>query len=255
MERKVAMQVCAALGFFLSNTEGVEEIIPKAVGMKGREVDFDAPDLIDAISKVKPNAEKSRKNKRVDLSAAAQHESDYVVPTGQRNGEDPGDFIKLDIGDGQDHEALNYNHKLRRKLRRAVEMADIKKEFLVRERATEHCKSIGIEPPPELSTPAKPIHLRGERALEDGTLEIAKAERVRLRLELAEFNKAARVLRGQAKEIAMESGLRVYAEMTGRIPVRGSAGNEAEHLEYGPYWMLPEEKPPEVIRPEDLMVQ
>jgi len=59
---------------------------------------------------------------------------------------------------------------------------------------------------------------------------------VRSRLELAEFNKAARVLRKQAKEIAMEAGLRVYAEMTERIPPRDIP--EAERSYYGPGWYV-----------------
>jgi len=259
-ERNVALEISAALGFTFFNTEGVAEIKPKALGMRGFEVDFDSLDLGDLLNDVKSrgagNAVSVNKNKRrVDLSSAAGIEGAHLVPTGARNAEDPGDFIKLDIGEGQDHEVLNYNHKLRRKLRRAIEAADVKKELLVRERAVLYCKEIGMDPLPELVTSAKPIHVRGERALEDGTLETAKAERVRLRLELAEFNKAARVLRAQAKEIAMEAGLRVYAEMTGRISPRGSQGNEGGTLDYGPGWVLPEEKPPEVIQPDELVVQ
>ena len=258
MERNVAMEISAALGFTISNTEGVADIKPKALGMRGVEVDFDSLELGDSLNGVKARDAGiaiNKNKKRVDLSGAAGIEGIHIVPTGAQNIEDPGDFIQLDVGEGQDHEALNYNHKLRRKLRRAIEAADVKKELLVRERTVEFCEEIGIDPPPELFTPAKPVHLRGERALEDGSLETAKAERVRLRLELAEFNKAARVLRAQAKEIAMEAGLRVYAEMTGRIPPRGSQGNEGSTLDYGPGWVLPEDKPPEVIRPEELGVQ
>ncbi|MCJ1396780.1 hypothetical protein MMC18_009672 [Xylographa bjoerkii] len=258
MERNVALEMSAALGFTLSNTEGVDEIRPKALGMRGVDVDFDSLELGGSLNNVKTRGAGNAVNKnkrRVDLSGAAWFEGAQIVPTSERNAEDPEDFIKLDIGEGQDHEALNYNHKLRRKLRRAIEAADVKKELLVREHATRYCKDIGIDPPPELLTPAKPIHLRGERSLEDGTLETAKAERVRLRLELAEFNKAARVLRAQAKEIAVEAGLRVYAEMMGRIPPRGSQGNEGSTLDYGPGWVLPEEKPPEVIEPDELMIQ
>ncbi|MCJ1386540.1 hypothetical protein MMC17_009666 [Xylographa soralifera] len=258
MERKVALEISAAMGFTISNTEGVAEIKPKALGMKGIEVDFDSLEVGDSLNDVKSRGAGNAVNKtkrRVDLSGAAGIEGAHIVPTGARNAEDPGDFIRLDIGEGKDHEVLNYNHKLRRKLRRAIEAADVKKELLVRERAAEYCKEIGMDPLPELVTPAKPIHLRGERALEDGTLETSKAERVRLRLELAEFNKAARVLRAQAKEIAMEAGLRVYAEMTGRLPPRGSQGNEGSPLNYGPGWVLPEEKPPEAIQPDELVVQ
>jgi len=41
-ERARAMELCASLGFTLENTEGVLDIKPKALGMKGQEVDFDA---------------------------------------------------------------------------------------------------------------------------------------------------------------------------------------------------------------------
>lgn len=255
-ERKVAMDMCAAIGFTLENTEGVNDIKPKALGMKGMEVDFNALELGDTTNDVRPRGAAqapSLKRKRVDLSAAATANEALVVPTGERNGEDPGEFIKLDVGEGQDYEALVYNHKLRRKLRRAIEAADMKKEMLVREKAIEHIKELGLEPPEELSTPTRPIHLRGERGLEDGTLETAKAERVRLRLELAEFNNAARVLRKQAKEIAMTAGLRVHAEMTGKIPPRGAKGNEEDKREYGDGWVVPEEKPVEdILRAEDV---
>ena len=254
-ERQTALEMCGALGITMENTEGLGEIKPKALGMKGIEVDFDTLDVGDSSKNdVKPRAAFTANNtkvlnkRRVDLSTAARYDGSYVVPVGERKGEDPGDYIQLDVGDGLDHEALNYNHKLRRKLRRAIELADIKKEMLVRNKAIEWCKKMGFEPPPELSAPAKPDHLRGYRALEDGTLETAKAERVRLRLELAEFNKAARVLRRQAKEIAMERGLRVYAEMTGRIAPR-----EEELAGHGPGWILPEEKPvDDILRLEDM---
>jgi len=54
----------------------------------------------------------------------------------------------------------------------------------------------------------------------DGTLETAKQERVRSKVELAEFNKMAKVLRRQAKEMAVEAGIRIYLELMGRIPKR-----------------------------------
>lgn len=38
-----------------------------------------------------------------------------------------------------------------------------------------------------------------------------------MRMELAEFNKAAKVLRAQAKRMTMEAGLRVHAELTGKL--------------------------------------
>ena len=260
MERKVALEFSKALGYTLENTPGIRDIIPKALGMKGMEVDWDALEIGESLNDVKPrgapkaNGANDKKRKRVDLSTAAQYERTHVLGTEEYEGADLGEFIKLDAGDDRDHEALNYNHKLRRKLRRAIETANTLKEMLVREHAIKACEEVGIEPPPELKTPAKPIHLRGERALEDGTLETAKSERVRLRLELAEFNKAARVLRKQAKDIAMTAGLRVYAEITGRIPPRGSEGNEDFGHRYGAGWVVPEEQPPEFIRVEEVVV-
>ena len=231
-DRKAALDRCAELGFTLENTPGVLEIKPKALGMKGVDIDFEVLELGESLNDVRPKLGQ----KRVDLSAIPEQAGAQLIPTTQQAGQDPGEYIKLDAGEGQDYEALNFNHKLRRKLRRAMENAEIRKEVLVRERVMDLCREKGIELPPEISTPAKPVHLKGHRVLENGTLETEKRERVRMRMELAEFNQAARVLRKQAKQIAMEAGLRVYAEMTGRIPPRGSAGNEEITVSYGPGW-------------------
>ncbi|KAL9123078.1 MAG: hypothetical protein Q9187_000355 [Circinaria calcarea] len=231
-DRKAALDQCAQFGFTLENTPGVNEIKPKALGMKGVDVDFEALELGESLNDVKPKGSK----KRVDLSTIPEQAGTQLVPSAPKDGRDSGEYIKLDVGEGQDYEALNFNHKLRRKLRRAIESAEIRKEVLVRERVIDLCKERGIEPPPEISTPAKPVHLKGHRVLENGTLETEKRERVRMRMELAEYNQAARVLRKQAKQIAMEAGLRVYAEMTGRIPPRGSPGNEENSINYGPGW-------------------
>ena len=250
------MDMCAAVGFTLENTKGVNDIKPKAV--KGVEVDFDKLELGDRTNDVRPRGvaqASTLKRKRVDLSSAAAATENLIVSTDNRNGGDPGEFIKLDVGEGQDYEALVYNHELRRKLRRAIEAADMKKELLVRERAMEYLKELGLEPPEELSTPTRPIHLRGERALEDGTLETVKAERVRLRLELAETNKATRVLRKQAKDISTNAGLRVHAEMTGKLPPRGTEGNEEENRAYGEEWVVRKEKPlEEILRADEVPV-
>jgi hypothetical protein len=130
-----------------------------------------------------------------------------------------GDFVSLNFSggaDGREFEALNYNHKLRRKLHRAIEAAQIQKELLVRVKAKEHCEKNGIPVPPELAVEYKPIKLSGRRILEDGSVETEKQERVRKRLELAEYNKAAKVLRQQAKAEAIEAGLRVFARLTSK---------------------------------------
>jgi hypothetical protein len=231
------MEVCTELGFTLDNVEGVADIKPKALGMKGQEVDFDILEIGNRPSELKIKDEKrakelkkgKAKGNRVDLGKVADESktkvltSDGATPAGLE-----GDFVSLDLSggamDGQQFEALNYNNKLRRKLHRAIEAAQIQKELLVRAKAKEHCESKGIEVPPELAAEYKPIRLAGRRILEDGTLETEKQERVRKRLELAEYNKAAKVLRQQAKTEAIEAGLRVFAELTGKKP---SDANEA----------------------------
>jgi hypothetical protein len=229
-ERQRAMEVCAELGFTLTNVEGVADIKPKALGMKGQEVDFDILEIGNRPSELRIKNEKivqelkdgKAKGNRVDLGKVADESKTKVLTS---NGATPtgleGDFVSLDFGgamDGQQFEALNYNHKLRRKLHRAIEAAQIQKELLVRAKAKEYCESKGIEVPPELAAEYRPIKLAGRRILEDGTLETEKQERVRKRLELAEYNKAAKVLRQQAKAEAIEAGLRLFAQLTDKKP-------------------------------------
>ena len=214
LERKAALDFCAALGFTLANTTGVDEIKPRALGMKGVEVDFDAIEIGETRSDVKPK----KANSRVNLGDVPDHAKAEYISTGQRSeNEESEDFIKLDVGEGQDFETLNYNHKLRRKLRRAIDNAEIRKEMLVRQRALDHYNEKNIEVPSELRTPYKPMNAKGQRILDNGTLETAKQERVRARMELAEFNTQMRILRKQAKEAAIYAGLRKHAELTGKI--------------------------------------
>ena len=250
-ERQVALQVCTRLGLTLDSTPGVKDIRPRLLGMKGQAVDFDSLKIGDSFNDIKPKHAKTEgvgASRRVDLSSVPESGGAYVVSEAQTKSEDVADFIKLDVGEGVDFEALSYNHKLRRKIRRALENTQIRKELLVREQAREKCTEYGISIPAELSTPAKSYHERGNRLLPDGTLESEKSERVRLRLELAEFNKAARVLRKQAKEIAMEAGLRVHAEMTCRIPPRADV-----QAGYGIGWHVSSEPDPnDMIRTDDL---
>jgi hypothetical protein len=237
-ERKRAMDVCAKLGFTLENVEGIAEIVPKALGMKGQEVDFSAIEIGDRPSKLKVKDEKvaakmkaKPKSNRVDLGKAPEESKTILIST--EGGAGPGgldnDYVGFEFGEdnfeGAEFEGgLSFNHKLRRKLHRAIEAAQIKKELLVREKAKEFCESSGIEVPIELAVPYAPVKLTGRRILEDGTVETEKQERVRKRLELAEYNKAAKVLRAQAKAEAIEAGLRVFAELTGKNPIEG--GNE-----------------------------
>ena len=214
LERKAALDCCAALGFTLANTTGVDEIKPRALGMKGVEVDFDAIEIGETRSDVRSK----KANSRVNLGDVPDHAKAEYISRGQRSeDEEPEDFIRLDVGEGQDFETLNYNHKLRRKLRRAIDNAEIRKEMLVRQRALDHCNEKNIEVPSELKTPYKPINAKGQRILDNGTLETAKQERVRARMELAEFNTQMRILRKQAKEAAIYAGLRKHAELTGKI--------------------------------------
>ncbi|KAL8941585.1 MAG: hypothetical protein Q9211_001768 [Gyalolechia sp. 1 TL-2023] len=223
-ERRVALDLCGTLGFTIANTPGTGDIKPRALGMRGKEVSFDvikAPDY--------PGDAKQKSNKRIDLGGAAGEAQENLPPTQDHtNITADHEFIKLDIGPGQDYEALNYNHKLRRKLRRALENAQVQKEMLVRQRAIEYLHMNGLKPPAELKTDGKPVNVRGIRILENGAIETAKQERVRARLDLAEFNQASRVLRKQAKQCAIEAGLRKHAELTGRLPLKTSSTGAEE---------------------------
>lgn len=223
LERKAALDCCEALGFTLANTSGIDEIKPRALGMRGVEVDFDAIEIGESRSDVKAK----KADSRVNLGDVPDHAKAVHIASSRRSEDGgPEDFIKLDVGDGQDFETLNYNHKLRRKLRRAIDNAEIRKEMLVRQRALDHCNEKNIDVPPELRTPYKPINAKGQRILENGTLETAKQERVHARMELAEFNAQMRILRKQAKEAAIYAGLQKYAELTGKIPSSNSLKQE-----------------------------
>ena len=187
--------------------------------MKGVEVDFDTIELGEKQSDVKVRPQ----SKRVNLADAPQEMKAEYIPTGQNYDDDDEDgnvedYIKLDVGEGQDFEALNYNHKTRRKLRRAIDNAQIRKEMLIRERAMQYCKEKDMAIPPVLETPYKPVNTKGQRILENGLLEMAKQERIRARMELTEFNTQMKVLRKQAKEAAIYAGLRKHADLLGKIP-------------------------------------
>ena len=230
-ERVAALAKCAEFGFTMASVPEVADVKPKALGMKGVKVDFD---IMNPTKE--PTGSQVDTKRRVDLSKIASDAQTQLVPAKDKTKEDLEEFIKLDVGEGQGYEATRYNHKLRRKLRRAVEAAEIEKETLVRTHTCASLKERGLAIPSLLTTAPKPIHLRGKRALENGSLETDKGERVRLRLELAEYNKAARVLRKQAKQIAMEAGLRTYAEMTGKLP-RSQKDNSIDVKQgYGPGW-------------------
>lgn len=248
-ERAHVMELCASLGFTLENTAGVSDIKPKALGMKGQGIDFDAiepsdkagtirlkdPSLAQQHQHQQHQQQKLKTPKRVDLGGISGNARPLIPLARKRNlikaeeeetSTNGADFLKLDIGpddddDNHHHEALSYNHRLRRKLRRALDNCLIAQETLVREAciAYLHTHHPDAPLPPILKTAYKPINARGARILENGGLETAKQERVRARVELAEFNRYMKVLRRQAKQKAIEAGLRKYAEATGRIAV------------------------------------
>ncbi|KAI9717316.1 MAG: hypothetical protein M1812_004843 [Candelaria pacifica] len=215
--RKEGLECAAKLGFTLENVEGVNDIQPRVLGMKGKEVDFDKLEAAEKAAEAR-KSEKLKQSNRVDLGAIADESRATLIRAGDRdgNGEAPGDFLQFEGGEGQDYEELSYNHKVRRKLHRALDQAQIKKEMLVRQKALEHCEANGIEPPEVLKVPYKFGKIESHRTLESGELETAKQERVRKRMELVEYNKAAKVLRKQAKAVATEAGLRKFAILMGK---------------------------------------
>ena len=233
--RRDAMKVCEELGFTLHNVEGVTQVQPRALGMKGVDVDFsqlefvgDNPSGLRVASK-EPKKEKPKGN-RVDLGAIAPETMTKTVYGPYNTTGNPGsldqNFVEFEDDAGQEYQQLNFNHRLRRKLRRAMEAAQVKKELLVREASIKHCEERSLEVLPVLRTPTKPENVRGQRTMPDGTLETAKQERVRSRVELAEFNRNAKILRAQAKQKAGEAGIRIYLELMGRIPKREGLEDE-----------------------------
>ena len=232
VHREFAMAVCQELGFTMENVEGVDDIKPRALGMKGVEVDFDDLEEVgDKPGGLRFKGQDEPEEKpllhRPDLSSIAQEKYLEEVFGGADDEEvDNGDqvedeFLKVGVtGQSHHYEALNLNHKTRRKLRRALENTQVSKELLVRETAIKHCEEKGIPVHPVLRTSAKPINIRGSRTLRDGSLETAKQERVCSSVELTEFNKQAKVLRRQAKEMAIEAGIRIYLELMDVIPKR-----------------------------------
>ena len=229
MERKAALDYCANLGFTLFNTPGLDEIRPRVLGMKGVEVDFDAIELGEGRSDVKVKQNK----KRVDLGEIPNEGKVEFIPPRNRDGDEKiEDFIKLDVGEGHAYESINLNNKNRRKLRRAIESAEIQKEMLVRQRALDHHQEKDIEAPPILRTASKPVNIKGSRILENGTLETAKQERLQARVDLAEFNAQMRILRKQAKEAAIYAGLQKHAELMGRIPANESNDTKQEDMDF-----------------------
>ena len=60
------------------------------------------------------------------------------MPNSQHDdGSNTEEFVNSNVGDGPNFKALVYNHKLRRKLGRALNNAKIDEDLLVRQRAIE----------------------------------------------------------------------------------------------------------------------
>ena len=235
IERARAMAVCESLGCTIENTEGTAEIEPSIPSLKGQQIDWsiveqDHEDLEKVPAEDYQQPRLSKPSTRVDLSTAAKdNEAVALVPSSvqnplhaNHNNQTSADFLSLSQGgpDYHEHSPVVYNHKLRRKLKRALVDAQVRKEALVRQKAIAKFKSRGLNPPAILLTPLKPHSKLQPRILENGTLETQKQERIRTRMELADFNNASKVLRRQAKALAIEAGLRIHAEAMGRIPAR-----------------------------------
>ena len=241
IERARALQVCEALGCTFQTTKGIDEIEPRIPGLKDHEIDWSVLDKEDdeepsPIPNKLASGSTSKSNKRVDLSTAAKEtQSVFLVPSSStRNAPDPtssSDFLSFTQDPSStpiDHAPVNYNHRLRRKLRRALDDALIRKEALIRQAAIAKFTSQNFSPPPILLTPLKPLNKLQPRILENGTLETEKQERIRTRMELADFNHASKVLRRQAKQKALEAGLRRFAIATGKIPDPDAAKKRGE---------------------------
>ena len=173
--RRTPLSLCETLEFTIANTPGTEYIKPRTLGMRGREVDANAI----PAGKVQSNVEE-RRGKRVDLGEVAKTVNETYVPVDDvRDSVNNQPFNKFDVSESQDHEALNLNHKLRRKLRRALDNAQIQKELLVRQRVVDHLKAKGIVLPNELLTDDKATNFKGTRILENGATETTKQEQAR----------------------------------------------------------------------------
>jgi hypothetical protein len=257
-DRQRALEICKAVGCTVENTPETDNIKPKLQGMKGQVIDFDDLEFGEGLIDIRLKSSESGYKpdfKRANLSHAPKNEIRYLGGGGEESGseedDDPEEFIQLDIGEHNHFQSLNLNHRLRRKIRRAIDSAQVRKEVLVRERARKICiEELGIDPP-ELSTPMRPIHKRGHRVLANGLLETDKQERIRQRVELVEYNRVMKILRKQAKAIAIEAGLRIHAELTGRIPKRSD--EERQKWAHPNGWREPpKEDPKNILRPEDV---
>lgn len=196
-----ALACCASLGFTLANTFGLDE--SDKLSIRGLDVKYD------------PNLKSNRSNFG---NIPIEYNLKQITNGNQGIDTQTEEFISLDVGEVQEVESFICNHKARHKLRRAIEDAHERKESLVRQKALDYYTERDCEPPAVLKTSSRPLKMEGQRMLENGELENAKQERVRVRMDLVGYNKSARVLRKKAKQIAIEAGLRRHAELNGKLP-------------------------------------
>lgn len=248
-ERRNAMAFCNSLGFTIENTEGAKDIKPRVLGMKGKELDIDNLESVLRAAEEKLAAEKADLEKygdhragRVDLGKV-QDESKATLILGSGEADQSGmdgDFISFDVDDNDEPVAeddVNYNHKMRRKLNRAILGAQIKKENLVRARALAHCKANGIEVQTGFTAAHQPVKLDNHRMLIDGSMETAKQERIRKRVETAKYNELARAFRKIAKAAQKAAEEKAQQEILEQHKAdRLAKGLPIDGLEKNPPW-------------------
>lgn len=196
--------------FTIDNNPGTEDIRPQVLGMRGREIDFDAIE-----GEHHRRQWRASGGKYVDLRGARECTTESLIMAEDPEVTDDQDFIKLDKNAGEGQGASNYNRKLRQKVHRAVDHAQAQKEKLVRQRAILLFKARNERITLELKTSCKVQNIKGVRILGNGAKETPKQEKINKARELKAFNDASRVLRKQGKHHAVESGLRKHAEVTG----------------------------------------
>lgn len=243
LQRKQALETAAELGFTLGNVPGVDDIKPQVHGMKGVTLDFSKihydGEKLTGLTSVGNQPQQNRFNKkRVNLGAApAESHIESVFPSQRGSGANTAplgqqDFVSFDNAGGKEDAAQPpaFNHHTRRKILHAMENAQIEKELLVRAAATAHCEAKGIPVPAIFATSGQPVSIPGQRTMPNGELETDKQVRNRAKVDLTEFNVHAKVLRGQAKEMALEAGIRIYLELMGTIPAREGIEEERQRV-------------------------
>lgn len=247
-ERRLAMEFCKHHGFTIENTEGTSDIKPRVLGMKGKELDVDRLEEVLHAAEEKLRAQRADEAKygkhnshRVDLSKVKDEADTIFVGAGEGDaGGMDGDFVAFDFGDNDEPVAdddVNYNHKMRRKLNRAIIAAQIKKENLVRAKTLAYCKEKGLDIPEEFTASHRPCKLLNRRMLINGTIETAKQERVRRRVETAKYNELARAFRKTCKASQREAEVKAQQAILEKYKAeRLEKGLPIDDLETNPPW-------------------